>query len=62
LDNIEGAATVVAPNGGALGSYPLFVPLNNYTGGVNYEVGTERRRIGELAHAFAYWLPSQMGL
>jgi hypothetical protein len=62
LDHIDGSAAVVGPNGSDLGDYPLFVPLQNYTGGVNYEMGTERRRIGELAHAFAYWLPSQMGL
>jgi hypothetical protein len=62
LDNIDGAAVVVGPNGGEIGSYPLFVPLDNYTGGTNYEAGTEQRRINELAHAFAYWLPGQMGL
>jgi hypothetical protein len=62
LDNIDGSAAVIGPNGADLGVYPLFVPLQNYTGGVNYEMGTERRRVNELAHAFAYWLPSQMGL
>jgi hypothetical protein len=62
LDNIDGDAVVVGPNGGELGSYPLFVPLQNFTGGVNYEMGTQQRRANELAHAFAYWLPSQMGL
>jgi hypothetical protein len=62
LDNIDGSAAVVGANGADLGVYPLFVPLQNYTGGVNYEMGTEHRRINELAHAFAYWLPSQMGL
>jgi hypothetical protein len=62
MDNIDGSAAVVGPNGGELAVYPLFVPLQNFTGGVNYETGTQQNRIGQLAHAFAYWLPSQMGL
>jgi hypothetical protein len=60
-DNIVGAALVVAPNGRAVATYPVFNVLYNYTGGSNYEVGTEQRRIGELAASVAYWLPGQMG-
>jgi hypothetical protein len=60
-DNIVGAALVVSPNGRAVATYPVFNVLYNYTGGSNYEVGTEQRRIGELAASVAYWLPGQMG-
>ncbi|HLW90516.1 MAG TPA: hypothetical protein VKS78_04340 [Roseiarcus sp.] len=61
-DNMEGAGVIVGPNGRTLGVYPMFTVLDTYTGGTNYEVGTEQRRIGELAQSFAYWLPRQMGL
>jgi hypothetical protein len=61
-DNIQGAAVVVAPNGRTVASYPVFSVLYNYTGGSNYEMGTEQRRVGELAASIAYWLPGQMGL
>ena len=61
-DNVEGAGVVVAPDGRTLGVYPLFTTLNNFTGGSNFEMGTEQRRVDELAKSFAYWLPGQMGL
>jgi hypothetical protein len=61
-DDIEGAGVIVAPNGKTIGSYPLFTSQLDYTGGANYELGTERRRVGELAGSFAQWLPGQMGL
>jgi hypothetical protein len=61
-DSIQGAGVVVGPQGQTLGTYPLFTTLDNYTGGSNFEVGTERRRVDDLAKAFAYWLPGQMGL
>ena len=61
-DNVEGAGIVVAPDGRTIASYPIFDVLYNYTGGSNYEVGTERRRINELASGVARWLPGQMGL
>jgi hypothetical protein len=61
-DNIEGAAMIVAPNGKVVATYPLFTTLLAYTGGSAYEMGTERRRVSELAQSFAYWLPGQMGL
>jgi hypothetical protein len=61
-DLIQGAGVVVGPNGQTLGVYPLFAALDNFTGGSNYEMGTEQRRVGELANSFAYWLPGQMGL
>jgi hypothetical protein len=64
LDNIEGAGIVVGSNGGTLGTYPLFVPLNSFTGGVNYEAtpAVLQNRLAGLAQSFAYWLPGQMGL
>jgi hypothetical protein len=61
-DYIEGAGLVIGPNGQTLAAYPLFDVLYNYTGGSNYEVGTEPRRVAELARSFAYWLPGKMGL
>jgi hypothetical protein len=61
-DNVEGAGLVVAPNGRTIASYRIFDVLYNYTGGTNYEVGTERRRINELAAGVAHWLPGQLGL
>jgi hypothetical protein len=61
-DNVQGVGIVVAPNGRAIASYPIFDVLYNYTGGSNYEVGTERRRINDLAASLAHWLPGQMGL
>jgi hypothetical protein len=61
-DYIQGAGVVVGAGGRTLGVYPLFSVLNNFTGGTNYEVGTERLRVEELAKSFAYWLPGQMGL
>jgi len=61
-DNVQGVGIVVAPNGRTVASFPIFDVLYNYTGGVNYEVGTEHRRINELASAVARWLPGQMGL
>ena len=61
-DNVEGAGIVVAPDGRTIASFPIFDVLYNYTGGSNYEVGTEQRRINELAAGVAHWLPGQMGL
>ena len=61
-DNVEGAGVVVGPNGRALATYPVFNVVYNNTGGANYEVGTEQRRIGVLAESIAHWLPGQMGL
>ncbi len=61
-DNIEGAGLVVAPNGKVVATYPLFSTQLAFTGGSVYEVGTERRRVGELASSFAQWLPGRMGL
>jgi hypothetical protein len=61
-DNIQGVGIIVAPNGRTIASYPIFDVLYNYTGGSNYEVGTEQRRINELAASVAHWLPGQMGL
>jgi hypothetical protein len=61
-DNIEGAGMIVAPNGKVVATYPLFTTQIALTGGPVYEIGTERRRVAELANSFAYWLPGQMGL
>ena len=61
-DNVQGAGIVVAPNGRTIASYPVFDVLYNYTGGANYEVGTEHRRINDLAAGVAQWLPGQLGL
>ena len=61
-DNVQGAGLVVAPDGRTIASFPIFDVLYNYTGGSNYEVGTERRRVNELAAGLARWLPGQMGL
>jgi hypothetical protein len=61
-DEIQGAGVVVGADGRTLGVYPLFTVQNNFTGGVNYEMGTEHRRVAELAQSFARWLPGQMGL
>jgi hypothetical protein len=61
-DYIEGAGVVVGPNGQTLAVYPLLDVLYNYTGGTNYEMGTEPRRVAELARSFARWLPGKMGL
>jgi hypothetical protein len=61
-DNIQGASIIVAPSGRTMASYPIFDVLYSYTGGSNYEVGSEHRRINELAAGLAQWLPGQMGL
>jgi hypothetical protein len=61
-DNIEGAGTVVSPGGKVVATYPLFTSQIAFTGGPVYELGTERRRVADLANSFAYWLPGQMGL
>ena len=61
-DNIEGAGMIVAPSGKVVATYPLFTTQIALTGGPVYEIGTERRRVAELANSFAYWLPGQMGL
>jgi hypothetical protein len=61
-DEISGAGVVVGPNGKTLDVYPLLTVQNDFTGGVNYEMGSEQRRVGELAQSFAHWLPGQMGL
>lgn len=61
-DNIQGAGIVVGPDGRTVAVYPLFSVLYNYTGGTNFEMGSYRRRIAELAQSFAQWLPGQMGL
>jgi hypothetical protein len=61
-DEISGAGVVVGPNGKTLGVYPLLTVQNDFTGGVNYEMGAEQRRVSELAQSFAHWLPGQMGL
>ncbi|HLJ70004.1 MAG TPA: hypothetical protein VKU03_01720 [Roseiarcus sp.] len=61
-DNIQGAGVVVGPDGRTVAVYPLFSVLYNYTGGTNFEMGSYRRRIAELAQSFAQWLPGQMGL
>jgi hypothetical protein len=61
-DNIEGAGTVISPGGKVVATYPLFTSQIAFTGGPIYELGTERRRVAELADSFAYWLPGQMGL
>jgi hypothetical protein len=61
-DSIEGAGVVMGPQGQTLGVYPLFTTLNNFTGGSNYEAALGPRRVNDLAKAFAYWLPGQMGL
>jgi hypothetical protein len=61
-DNIEGAGMIVAPNGKVVATYPLFSTQIALTGGPIYEIGTERRRVADLANSFAYWLPGQMGL
>jgi hypothetical protein len=61
-DNIEGAATIVAADGRAIATYPLFSTLLNETGGSTRELGSSRRRATNLASSFAYWLPRQMGL
>ena len=59
---LEGAGAIVAPNGKVVATYPLFTTQIAFTGGPVYEVGTERRRVADLANSFAYWLPGQMGL
>lgn len=61
-DNIEGVGMVVAPDGKVIAAYPLFSTLLAFTGGSVYEIGTERRRVAELASSFAQWLPGRMGL
>jgi hypothetical protein len=61
-DEIKGAGIVVDARGRTLGAYPLLTVQDDFTGGVNYEMGSEQRRIGELAQSFARWLPGQMGL
>ncbi len=61
-DHVHGAGVVVAPDGRTIATSPFWDVLYNYTGGSNYEVGTEQRRVNELAAGLAYWLPGQMGL
>lgn len=61
-DDIEGVGSVLAPSGKIIATYPLFTSQIALTGGPVYEIGTERRRVAELANSFAYWLPGQMGL
>jgi hypothetical protein len=61
-DYIEGAGVVVGPNGQTLGVYPLLDTVFNYTGGVNYELGSYQRRVDVLARDFAHFLPGKMGL
>jgi hypothetical protein len=60
-DHIEGAGVVVGPNGRTLGVYPLLDTVFNYTGGVNYELGSYERRVDVLARDFAHFLPGKMG-
>ena len=61
-DDIQGAATLVGPNGRTVATFPRFASQLDYTGGSVYERGTERRRVGQLAASFAQWLPGRMGL
>jgi hypothetical protein len=59
-DGIEGAGVIVAPNGKTVATYPMFTSLIAFTGGSNYEVGTERVRVSDLASSFAQWLPGEI--
>jgi hypothetical protein len=60
-DYIEGAGVVVGSNGQTLGVYPLLDVVYNYTGGSNYEVGMDPRRVDVLSRSFAQFLPGKMG-
>jgi hypothetical protein len=61
-DSISGSADVVGSDGRVLASYPLISTLFPFTGGSQWEMGTERGRVAYLSHSLAAWLPGEIGL
>lgn len=62
-DGIQGEGIVLGPGGQQIAAYPLYsaVGADSYLN-MPYQLEITRRRVETLAHAFAQWLPGQMGL